>query len=546
MLALLMPTSRVAGAEGDEAAEWPAASSQASPSSVPKAEKVFDVLEYRVEGNTLIETVDIERAVYPYLGQDKTIDAINGARQALEKVYHDHGYLTVQVFIPEQRVADGVVTLKVTEAEVGKLRIVGSRYHSLNAIRAAVPDLKEGSVPNFGDVQKELATLNRSSDRRVTPVLHASDTPGKVDVDLQVKDELPQHASLELNNYYSANTSHLRAIADVHYDNLFQREQSIDFQYQASPDNISDVRVWSLSYVIPTRSDGVWALYAVHSDSNVSAVSDLDVIGRGDIYGLRLIEPLSGSDSGFYHSFTAGIDYKDFKQNLILQGADQLPTPIHYAPFTLQYGATWLQPAISGKDSGGGIKAWGGSTGVTAAINFAIRGFASDAQQFHDKRSDASASYLIFKPSIQRQQGLPRRWSLVGSLDGQLASGPLISNEEYSIGGISSVRGYTESERQGDDGLRGSIELRTPNLLSSGNGRIERSYVFAFAERAVTRVREPLDTQQSYFALSSCGLGARFKGYGLVIDLDAAHVLNEGYVTSSGSNRIMFRLNYGF
>ncbi len=551
MLLLSMQASLGVSAAGPaEQAAQPEPSTAMPRSAAPgssAAGAVFNLLEFRVEGNTVLKTVEVEQVVYPFLGENKTIKDVEAARQQLEKAYHDRGYLTALVNIPEQRVADGVVTLKVVEAPVGKLRVTGSKYHSLDVIRATVPELAEGNVPNFNRVQQELAGLNRSADRRVTPILRASDTPGRVDVELQVKDEFPLHASAELNNYYSSNTSHLRAIGEVHYDNLFQRGQSVDFQYQTSPDNTKDVRVWSLSYVIPTAGDPVWALYAVHSDSNVSAVGDLNVVGNGDIYGVRLIEPLPKAGDRFYHSLTGGLDYKDFKENVVLQGSDKIATPIHYAPFSVLYSATWLQPAAPDKStSSAANNANFSNTTFTAGFNFQIRGFASDGEQFHEKRSDASSSYITFKPSLQRQQALPAAWSVVGKIDGQLASGPLISNEQYGIGGIDSVRGYLESERLGDDGMRGSLELHTPNLLARYDARVERAYVLAFAEQGLVRVREPLPTQESGFNLTSCGLGFRFKARGLSIDLDAEHVLNGGFDTKSGANRAQFRVNYGF
>ena len=216
--------------------------------------KSFAVLEYRVEGNTLLKAVDIERAVTPYLGEDKTINDVEAARKNLEMVYHQHGYQTVLVNIPQQEIGSGVVRLSVVEAAVGQVQIKGSRYHSLQVIGATVDQLQGGVVPNFNEVQKELAQVNHGEDLHVTPVLRASATPGQVDVDLDVQDQLPLHASLEVNNRYSANTTHLRLIGEVSYDNLFQSNQSLSLQYQVAPEEPSDAKIWSVSYVIPTRS----------------------------------------------------------------------------------------------------------------------------------------------------------------------------------------------------------------------------------------------------------------------------------------------------
>jgi hemolysin activation/secretion protein len=76
------------------------------------AEKnVFDIMEYRIQGNTVLSSDNIEQAVYPFLGEAKSIDDVELARSALEKTFHDAGFLTVLVNIPEQDVGSGVVKL---------------------------------------------------------------------------------------------------------------------------------------------------------------------------------------------------------------------------------------------------------------------------------------------------------------------------------------------------------------------------------------------------------------------------------------------------
>ena len=46
--------------------------------------------------------------------------------------------------------------------------------------------------------------------------------------------------------------------------------------------------------------------------------------------------------------------------------------------------------------------------------------------------------------------------------DGQWASEPLISTEQFGIGGVNSVRGYHEGEVFGDTGWHMSLEQKTP------------------------------------------------------------------------------------
>jgi hemolysin activation/secretion protein len=506
------------------------------------AAKYLSILKYQVEGNTLIRAVDIEQAVMPYLGERRSIKDVEAARQSIEKIYHDRGYQTVLVNIPQQEVSGGVVRLVVVEAPVGQLKIKGSRYHSTQSISAAVPELRSGVVPNFNAVQKELDQLNRTEDLHVTPELRASDTPGQVDVDLNVQDELPLHAMVEVNNRYSANTSQLRLIGEVSYDNLFQRNQSITVQYQTAPEHPDEAKIWSVSYVIPTQGSLVWAVYAVRSDSNIAAVGDLNVIGNGSIYGVKLIDSLPSNGPTFSHNFTAGLDFKDIKEDVTPQGSDTVDLPAKYLPFSLQYTATWVGSADPAHQAAATTAARS-STTLDLGVSFLIHALNVDAEQFVAQRAGAGPSYLIFHPGLQRQQVLPGSWSLAAKVDGQVASGPLITSEQFGTGGVESVRGYTESERLGDDGLRGSLELRTPQLLS-GHTRFTSSYFYIFFDGARVRILDPLPTERTGYDLASEGLGFRFKYGGLSTDLDVARADTQGYVTRIGSYSAQFRVNY--
>jgi hemolysin activation/secretion protein len=519
------------------------ASPAAAPPAGAAAIKSFPILEYRVEGNTLMRAIDIERAVTPYLGEGRSIKDVEAARQSLEKAYHERGFQTVLVNIPQQEVSSGVVRLSVIEAPVGQVQIKGSRYHSLQVINATVPQLQGGVVPDFNEVQKEIAQVNHTQDLHVTPVLRASATPGQVDVDLDVQDQLPLHATLEANNRYSANTAHIRLIGQVSYDNLFQSNQSLSVQYQTAPENPADAKIWSVSYVVPFQDGLVLALYAVRSDSNIAAVGNLDVIGNGYIYGVRLIDPLPSLSSSFYHSFTAGFDYKNFKQDVTLQGADDVPSPAKYSPFSLQYTATWLGD-MNAHHSSAATSAARDNTTLELGVNFVVRALGgTNADQFAHKRFDASPNFFIFHTELQRQQILLWNWSVVGDISGQLASGPLISNEQYAAGGLESVRGYTEAERLGDNGGRASLELRTPQWLA-GHSRFTNSYFYLFADGARVKVIDPLPGQSTGYHLASEGVGFRFKFAGWLADVDGARADTAGYVTRAGSYSAQFRVNY--
>ena len=63
----------------------PAVAVPQKPTQDREQEATFDVFEYRVEGSTLLSTTLVEQAVYPHLGEKKSLADVEQAREALEK-----------------------------------------------------------------------------------------------------------------------------------------------------------------------------------------------------------------------------------------------------------------------------------------------------------------------------------------------------------------------------------------------------------------------------------------------------------------------------
>jgi hemolysin activation/secretion protein len=74
----------------------------------------------------------------------------------------------------------------------------------------------------------------------------------------------------------------------------------------------------------------------------------------------------------------------------------------------------------------------------------------------------SSGFWHILTGNASREQLLPSDWKLALRADGQWASEPLISNEQFGAGGVAGVRGYREGEVFGDTGWRVTSELKLP------------------------------------------------------------------------------------
>jgi hypothetical protein len=76
--------------------------------------------------------------------------------------------------------------------------------------------------------------------------------------------------------------------------------------------------------------------------------------------------------------------------------------------------------------------------------------------------TNASGSYYILNASMMREQRLYRDWTAIIRAQGQYATGALLSNEQFALGGVSGVRGYRDGEEYGDAGWSVGFEPRTP------------------------------------------------------------------------------------
>ena len=514
-------------------ASWtPARGQPAAPPSTaapPPPVRTLEINEFRVEGVEQLSGLQVESVLVPFLGPGRTLEDVERARVALEKAYFDLGYQTVVVAIPPQTVRGGVVTLKVTEGKVGRLRVNGTKWFSPFEIKRLAPSVQEGKVPNFNDLVKDIVVLNQWPDRRVTPALRAGSEPGTVDVDLNVQETPPIHGSVEGNNRYSVNTVHFRLNGALRYDNLWQLGHSLGFSFQVAPKRPKDALVFAGNYLarFPGAPWFTLAFNGVVQDSDVSTLGGTAVRGRGRIFGTRAVANLPGSTE-FFHALSAGLDYKLFLED-ISAGESKQSNPVHYWPMTFQYGGTVL-----GRSS---------QTAFSVSAVFNIRGLSSSDVDFDNKRYKASASFVYYRGDLAHTQGLPGDLQLFFKVNGQYGPDPLVGPEQFTAGGADSVRGYLEVEASGDLGALGSFEFRSPSLARWLGPTVTDWRFYAFTEGGRVWIHDPLPEQKVFATLWSVGGGTRFRLWDhLSGTFDVGVPLTEAGPTPKYQPRIHFRV----
>ncbi len=455
------------------------------------------VREYRVRGNHLLKGIEIEEAVYPFMGPGRGEQDIEGARLALEKVYKAKGYQSVGVQVPQQTGNRGVIYLEVVETPVGRLRVKGARYFLPSTIKAQAPSMKEGTVPNFNEISKDVMALNRWRDRKITPELRAGVVPGTVDIDLKVEDKLPLHGSLELNNQHNANTVPLRLSGSLSYSNLWQMGHTLGGSFQVAPEKTTDSAVYSAFYQAPVNSvEGLSVmLTGTVQDSNIAALGGTTVIGKGQIVGFRLMRTLPAKQ-GYFHSFSFGMDYKNFVQDVNAGGA-LVSSPIAYYPFNLSYSASRVTDQAY--------------TEFNAALTWHVTGMGGSQTQFAARRFSANDSFFYFRGDLSHTHDVANGFQIYTRAQGQATPDALINTEQTSGGGFNNARGYLIATRLGDSGIFGTLEFRSPNFLGSAKDRENQWRVYAFLEGGKLYTNHTLPAEKRSYDLASAGFGSRIR-----------------------------------
>ncbi len=127
---------------------------------------------------------------------------------------------------------------------------------------------------------------------------------------------------------------------------------------------------------------------------------------------------------------------------------------------------------------------------------------ASDEGDANLSRADGDPSFTKGEIQIQRLQRITSSVNLLLQGRAQLSNNPLLSSEEFGLGGYGSVRGYDSSEVIGDDGISGKIELqwRTPQ-----NGL----QLFGFLDAGTVWDKDATTSANKRNSLSSTGIGVR-------------------------------------
>jgi len=507
----------------------PPAASQQAP-----LELRFDIADYRVEGNSLLRPGDLDRALAPYRGPQRDFGDVQRALEALEGAYRKAGYAAVRVYLPEQELNEGVVTLRVVEAKIGSVTVSGNQHFDAANIRRSVPALREGTTPSAPRIADNTRLANENPAKQTRVVLRPASAPNEVDAVIEVEDEKPWRAFLTADNTGTPDTGMYRVGIGFQHNNLFNRDQTLTAQYITSPTAPDQVSIYSVGYRLPLYSLGDSIdLIAGYSDVDAGTTQTqagpLSFTGQGYVF-LARYNWLLPRRAEYEQRVVFGLDLRQYQNacqfgQLGSAGCGSAGEDYAVHPVSIAYLGTLTKTR--------------GLVSFYANLAQNIPGGSDGSQANLDAaRPGAQGYYTIFRTGLSAAYAFWRDFQTRVRLDGQYTGDALVPGEQFGVGGWNSVRGFYERQIAGDTGYSGSAELYTPNLLPALGAGWGELRLLAFYDLGEVHDNDIAPGTPSKDFISSAGAGLRFAiKKNVALRADAAYIINGGGLQQQGDVR---------
>lgn len=488
----------------------------------------FAISAFDISGNEKLSSAQLQAVVAPFVGRDRHVDDLLAAKAALLKAYNDAGFSLVAVGLPKQIEKDGVVRLRVVEIKPAQVKVTGNQAYSTANIRAQLPALKDGELPDMAALDRQVQLANENPSRALRLEFQPGSSAGSADVDVQVTELDPLRLGLTLDNTGNSATGRTRLGLIVHHSNLWDKSHVAALSVVTSPEKPETVQQLGFSYQVPIPQWGDILLFtASHSSINNGLVANaFDVSGKGDALGLHYRRNL-WRDGQSRHVLDVGLDQRQYKNVVDFFGFN-LGVDVDERPISLAYVYGGQHASLE----------WG--VGISHVRNLSGGGRNNDAT-YAASRAGAQADWKLWRYNADLKWHAPGDWLGLVSLSGQETDEPLISGEQWGLGGARSVRGYQEREVIGDTGQRLSLEVYSPRF--AGTQRLLAFVDYGRMHRINAQVGEPVGKM-----LQGYGLGWRWGegGKGLSLSLDLAMAGKDGVTTAKHHQSAQFSAVWWF
>lgn len=457
----------------------------------PQVAQKVRVSGFDFQGNHTYSSATLSGLIASEIGKPMTLKQIRQAAEQIANYYHYHGYSLAKVIVPQQTFGNArSVRLIVLEGQLGAIDVQGNRRYASERVRAVLDaaGVKAGEPIKLAEVERALTRLNRQSGITTSATLRPGSRQGYTDLVVDVKEAPRVAGRLEVNDYGSEDTGRYRVVPVIKLQNLTGRGDELDVIGMQS---LGDGDAWFgyADYASPVNASGTGVeVYA--STGNVTVGRDFKVLEiEGDStsagVGVHQEQVLSARTVLTYSAWLEGTD---LKQTML--GVDVAQDKVRKVRFGV---------ALDHSDLTGRTLV---SADLHQGLGEALGGMDDDSVESSRSYAGADNRFSKITVDLMRIQRLGPRLLVVPHLYGQYAFDPLVSSEQFAVGGVNSVKGHPPSVYSGDSGFTASLEGRY-DLFSDDH----RYQLISAISHGRIYIRKPFVDQDQEQDVSGVSLG---------------------------------------
>jgi hemolysin activation/secretion protein len=403
------------------------------------------VHRFTFAGNTLLSNDELLPIVVPFLDRPLDFNELQNAAIAVATAYRKAGWI-VRVYLPQQDVTGGTVNIQIIEATLGKVVVDGhSKRISAARVQQMVDAAQSPGKPVSADaLDRALLLIGDLPGLSANGRLAEGQNPGETDLLVDLTDTHLITGDVTVDNAGARFTGAGRVIVDASLNSAL----GIGDRADATLLHTKGSDYQRLAYSLPVGNSG-WRLGAHGTHLSYRIVTDefaaLDARGTSTSFGLDTTYPIIRSRLKNLY-FAAGVEDQRFNN----QSAGETSSRYSIADGILSlYGNLF--------DTLGG----GGANSVSLTFMEGHVDLGDSPNETADTlTTDTGGSFQKFSLALSRTQTVTDRFSLFGSLSGQLSNKNLDSSQKLYLGGAAGVRGYPADEAGGSEGVLANFEAR--------------------------------------------------------------------------------------
>jgi hemolysin activation/secretion protein len=466
--------------------------------------------EVRIESATALPGNALQARANSYTGREITGSDILELASSLTAMYRNAGYILSLVVVPPQSLADGTLTLRVVEGYINRVNVQagpGVGIHVQEQLMRIGEKIQASRPLESTVLERYLLVANDFPGVELRSVLAPSQAPGAADLTL-VANVKKVEGFASVDNYGSKYLGPGQLTLGVVGNQLMGVNDQWRFVGVGSGNSEMAYAQLSYSQVVGTEGLRLSAAVSRARTQPGDVLTPFDVHGNADTVSLAAAYPLLRTRNESLVA-RAAYDHSDIHTEVL--GTRVTEDRIR----ALRLGLSWrMLDRLDGQNN--------------LDVDFSQGLGGTQESDLLKSRAGAKGVFNKLTFDYERSQFVGSNFSFIVGVGGQWANTPLLSSEQYALGGRRFGRAYEPAELVGERALALRIEPRYAGA-AAGMPWLRSWQLFGFYDIGkVWKVGSVTPGTPASQSLASAGLGLRvFLEKNLVASIEAAWPLTK-------------------